>query len=692
MKRLGIILWIFLFLLAVISRTGSAANVQGTKHDLSTTGPGPIRADVSSVVSEVCVFCHTPHGAAAISGAPLWNKHLNAPTYTMYTSDVLNALTYPPAEQPLAAGKAVHVRKTRLCLTCHDGTIALGQLANLPSPLSSDIPMAGTAGTTDVLYAMPHEAAGYIGFNLEDDHPVAIPYIKGNPPGGDPELNVSPSTPLARVKVFSDGVSTNYVECTSCHEPHDAQYGNFLVEPNSGSAICIGCHVKTGFATSIHETSAVPYQPPDGAGPQPDIGVNVGGVKCMNCHFPHKAGVTTAAPTTPNPPSGKYLLSFQESSSCYNTTNRWGQATTACHGSGSAKNIQGELLKASGHHVENASYLGQHRATEERNPATGQALYNWVSPLSKWHVQCADCHNPHTGGNVLHTPGAITNTIASNSPLKGAGGVGVSVYPPWPDPSTGTYTYIEPEGALTAAATALQYEYQICFKCHSDFAWGLGAKPTTQTLTTLTNQAMEFNPGSNAGYHSVVQLNLNRFQPPAASWLGGWGATSLMYCSDCHGNNAVSPAGPHGSSNAMILKKVYGNAVVLSTDTTFLCFDCHNGNTYGRNGTGAANTTGFSDGTQNLHTLHATTYDQPCKGCHVAIPHGYQSPTGRIVANRGLLLTEGTAEPAPYRGAVITNGGGLGTANNMWLYVITLKASGAWTAGDCTWNVSTNGH
>src|SRR5574341_1159805 len=156
----------------IAGRTGSAANVQGTKHDLSTTGPGPIRADVSSVVSEVCVFCHTPHGAAAISGAPLWNKHLNAPTY-------------PPAEQPLAAGKAVHVRKTSLCLTCHDGTIALGQLANLPSPLSCDIPMAGTAGTTDVLYAMPHEAAGYIGFNLEDDHPVAIPYIKGNPHGGD---------------------------------------------------------------------------------------------------------------------------------------------------------------------------------------------------------------------------------------------------------------------------------------------------------------------------------------------------------------------------------------------------------------------------------------------------------------------------------------------------------------------------
>src|SRR3990172_11527192 len=103
MKRLGIILWIFLFLLVVtISRTGSAANVQGTKHDLSIpaawggTGPGPIRADVSSFVSEICVFCHTPHGAAAAAaGAPLWNKNVDPasdPGYVEYSSDVLSKL------------------------------------------------------------------------------------------------------------------------------------------------------------------------------------------------------------------------------------------------------------------------------------------------------------------------------------------------------------------------------------------------------------------------------------------------------------------------------------------------------------------------------------------------------------------------------------------------------------------------
>jgi len=34
------------------------------------------------------------------------------------------------------------------------------------------------------------------------------------------------------------------VECSSCHDPHDNTYGSFLVEDNSGSALCLRCHVK----------------------------------------------------------------------------------------------------------------------------------------------------------------------------------------------------------------------------------------------------------------------------------------------------------------------------------------------------------------------------------------------------------------------------------------------------------------
>lgn len=34
-----------------------------------------------------------------------------------------------------------------------------------------------------------------------------------------------------------------FVECASCHDPHTAN-ATFLRIPNSGSAVCLACHVK----------------------------------------------------------------------------------------------------------------------------------------------------------------------------------------------------------------------------------------------------------------------------------------------------------------------------------------------------------------------------------------------------------------------------------------------------------------
>ena len=70
-------------------------------------------------------------------------------------------------EDPLSGsspGYNAHV-KTRICLSCHDGTIALGKLVNLPNGLSFDVPMqgAGVSGEGKLTSA----AAGYIGLDLQ---------------------------------------------------------------------------------------------------------------------------------------------------------------------------------------------------------------------------------------------------------------------------------------------------------------------------------------------------------------------------------------------------------------------------------------------------------------------------------------------------------------------------------------------
>ena len=77
------------------------AVVAGTAHDLSPSQDG----------SMACQYCHTPH--MALADTPLWNHKLSDRVYEIYWSSSLDA----KVGQPTGSSK--------LCLSCHDGTIAL---------------------------------------------------------------------------------------------------------------------------------------------------------------------------------------------------------------------------------------------------------------------------------------------------------------------------------------------------------------------------------------------------------------------------------------------------------------------------------------------------------------------------------------------------------------------------------------
>ncbi len=66
--------------LLIAAATGASgqtsADIQFTKHNLSSSGPGPIRATDED---RICIFCHTPHNATPLS--PLWNKELPDESY-----------------------------------------------------------------------------------------------------------------------------------------------------------------------------------------------------------------------------------------------------------------------------------------------------------------------------------------------------------------------------------------------------------------------------------------------------------------------------------------------------------------------------------------------------------------------------------------------------------------------------------
>ncbi len=659
MKRYGVLALLFLFMsLAAAYMAGAVSSVVGSKHDLSRpalyggTGPGPIQSS-NAGTTQVCVFCHTPHGST--KDAPLWNRSINTwDTYEPYYSDVMGAFSpVYPAPEDLKTG-AVHV-KTRICLSCHDGTIALGNMANLPYPSGSDVPMQGGVNK------IPKPAQGYIGLELQDDHPVAIKHDSTK----DPELASSIGGGKiwlydASVTKTSSGAGTGYVECTTCHNAHDNTNKNFLVDSNLGSNICTTCHTKEvgAAATRAHDNATGVVYDPDGTS---SIGTNVGQVKCMNCHFPHKAGITDTtqlpraqpANFSANAKAGYYLLAFQEEMSCFNNDslnnhkNRWAQVSNVCHGTGATNgggktlDIQTDVNRTSAHRV--GDQAGKHEAVEVKSTT----LNGWFDS-NKWHVECADCHNPHTAGTGLHTKGTNTiDTTSSLSSLYGVSYVRPSGYPSGSWSAPVSFTPFEPLGATTSSSWATDVkEYEICFKCHSYFATQGTPFPNAATISqAMSDQSKEFN--ATTSFHPVAVGNTNSW----GDMLNGWNSngTQVMYCSDCHTKENYSrPQGAHGTSvsSGYILPYTYydDKAALGNPDdsaSTF-CLQCHNPNTYV---SGAGTNTGFytNPGGMNLHTQHYANrtnvlpsglrFAYRCVNCHIRTPHGWNE--------RGMIHKQG---------------------------------------------------
>ena len=122
--------------------SATAGTISGTPHDLSGKGWG---------TTELCKYCHTPHLAQNVSGAPLWNHQSTVQSYTLYSSASFKGIAGQPGPQ------------SKLCLSCHDGTVAIDSFAN------GGIIQAGshTMTSTNLVGA---------GGSLASDHPIAFTY------------------------------------------------------------------------------------------------------------------------------------------------------------------------------------------------------------------------------------------------------------------------------------------------------------------------------------------------------------------------------------------------------------------------------------------------------------------------------------------------------------------------------------
>ncbi len=365
---------IILALLLGCGPSARGASILSSKHNLSISGIGEIKATTES---RVCIFCHTPHNARR--DIPyLWNRSNRTINYIPYQSSTM----YASVGQPTGASK--------LCLSCHDGTIAMGAVLSRPT----EIQFIGG------LRYLPEQRSSYLGTDLSDDHPVSFHYESSIDQGNN-ELANSSALPQ-KIKLDDGG----QLQCTSCHDPHDDTWGNFLVMSNQFSQLCTGCHIKNGWPESAHAISPAQWNG-QGVDPWPNTDFNsVAKNGCENCHRPHSAGMHQ-----------RLLKREFEEDNCI-----------VCHnGNVAAQNIEAELIKPYRHPVD--LFSGVHDAAE-----------NFTTGNIEKHVECEDCHNPH-----------LVNNSSSSAPLVSGKNSGVSGI------NTGGQQIVKAENL-----------YEICFKCHAD--------------------------------------------------------------------------------------------------------------------------------------------------------------------------------------------------------------------------------
>lgn len=197
----------------------AAAIILNSAHDFTATGPNSGTFTGSN--TETCVFCHTPHNAAAAS-APLWNHEETTNNPALYaTTGTLDATMIAPSGI------------SKLCLSCHDGTVSVDSY--------------GTTDNGTLISAIAGTTAN-LGNTLADDHPVGFTYdaalvTADTTTGGTAGLN-DPTAGAIPALLF--GASSNQVECSSCHDVHNQGAGldNLLTIDNAASALCLTCHIK----------------------------------------------------------------------------------------------------------------------------------------------------------------------------------------------------------------------------------------------------------------------------------------------------------------------------------------------------------------------------------------------------------------------------------------------------------------
>lgn len=310
-------------------KAGELTSLRGARNPEVRGVEGEIRLN-----EEVCIFCHTPHGAQSnvnglVGHAPLWNRRLSNPmSFTPYTSP-----NYDAKDMLGTPGRPKGV--SLACLSCHDGAVAFDALINSSGSggfFPSNRVLSGAGGGIGMTFSGPavdatgsfregrrdETSGGFVffdafgggpnaslgaepfpnlGLDLRDDHPVSIEIPRTDPQFREILTNISskggripgsgsvmwidrnpngaflPLDKRDRIRAYPSDPGrpdAPYIECASCHNPHEAS------RPGGQPALSEPVNPQTANNNLFLRMASMP-----GANSQDR---NAGSLVCLSCH------------------------------------------------------------------------------------------------------------------------------------------------------------------------------------------------------------------------------------------------------------------------------------------------------------------------------------------------------------------------------------------------------------------------
>lgn len=318
------------------SKAGNTDSILNTRHNLTMTYTPfkPIMDAFRNDYYEVCVYCHTPHGANTLVDAPLWNRSRTDINYTVYTARSFYTNPVTTYDQKVSQPGP----NSLTCLSCHDGVIAVDSILNMPtrntgalagygpqhqmavgnsnkgflnqwdqpnSPTRNHAHLNRLGGGQEIPCMMCHNGNAGIpdfrlfqiaedGVNLQNDHPIGVTY---------PTID---RAQFQAQQIAANGTSTTVAVDAVPEENYRVPNG--LVTTTRGPKVVNSVFFDRNGNNRLEKNEVRLYDSGAGDGPE---------VECASCHDPH--GVPEGASGT------KFFPSFLR------VSNRGSTLCLTCH-------------------------------------------------------------------------------------------------------------------------------------------------------------------------------------------------------------------------------------------------------------------------------------------------------------------------------------------------------------------------